>query len=336
MAENVSVVVPVWNGRAMVERLMGSLLAQTYPVAGILVIDNGSVDGAPEAAERLGARVIRMGRNTGFSRAVNRGIQECATDRLALVNSDVELAPDWLERLVRAVQIPEVWFAAGKILSAARRDVIDGTYDALCRGGCAWRLGHGRPDGPEFSTARAIWFAPGTAALFRTELFRRVGMLDEGFESYLEDVEFGLRCACRNYRGRYVPEAVAYHVGSAALGRWHPATVRRISRNQVLLVAKYYPSGLVFRLAWPVLVAQALWGLVALRHGSVWAFLRGKLDGLLNFRAPRQAASTLPVESERLWTILRESEREIRCVQRRTGFDWYWRVYFALTSGGAD
>ena len=131
MAENVSVVVPVWNGRAMVERLMGSLLAQTYPVAGILVIDNGSVDGAPEAAERLGARVIRMGRNTGFSRAVNRGIQECATDRLALVNSDVELAPDWLERLVRAVEIPEVWFAAGKILSAARRDVIDGNYDAL-------------------------------------------------------------------------------------------------------------------------------------------------------------------------------------------------------------
>ena len=336
MAEDVSIIVPVWNGRAMVERLVGCLRAQTYPIAEILVVDNGSVDGTPEAAEALGARVVRMGSNTGFSRAVNRGIQECATAWLAIVNSDVEPMPDWLERLVEAARAPEVWFAAGKILSASRREVIDGTYDALCRGGCAWRVGHGRPDGPEFSEARGIWFASGTASLFRAELFRHVGMLDDGFESYLEDVEFGLRCACLDYPGRYVPEAIAYHVGSASLGPWHSATVRRISRNQVLLVAKYYPAGLLFRLGWPILVAQTLWGLVALRHGAFGAFLRGKLDGLLRFRTVRRGASRIPVESKRLRRILRESEQEIRCVQRRTGFDWYWRVYFVLTSGGAD
>jgi GT2 family glycosyltransferase len=277
-----------------------------------------------------------MGSNTGFSRAVNRGIQECATAWLAIINSDVELMPDWLERLVEAARLPGVWFAAGKVLSASQREIIDGTYDALCRGGCAWRLGHGRPDGPEFSVARAIWFATGTASLFRTELFRRVGILDDGFESYLEDVEFGLRCACLDYPGRYVPEAIAYHVGSAALGRWHSATVRRISRNQVFLVAKYYRAGLLFRLGWPILVAQTLWGLVALRHGAFGAFLRGKLDGLVSFRTVRRGASRLPVESDRLWRVLRESEEEIRCLQRSTGFDWYWRMYFALTSGGAD
>ena len=336
MAEDVSIIVPVWNGRAMVERLIGCLRAQTYPIAEILVVDNGSVDGAPEAAEALGARVVRMAENTGFSRAVNRGIQECATPWLAIVNSDVELAPDWLERLVEASRETGIWFAAGKVLSASRREVIDGTYDALCRGGCAWRVGHGRPDGPEFAVARGIWFAPGTASLFRAELFRRVGLLDDGFESYLEDVEFGLRCACLDYRGRYVPEAIAYHVGSASLGPWHSATVRRISRNQVLLVAKYYPAGLLFRLGWPILVAQLLWGLVALRHGAFGAFLRGKRDGLLRFRTVRRGASRIPVESDRLRRILRESEQEIRRVQRRTGFDWYWRVYFVLTSGGAD
>ena len=336
MPEDVSIIIPVWNGRPMVERLLGSLRSQTYPIAEIVIVDNGSVDGAPEAAEALGARVVRMGSNTGFSRAVNRGIQECATAWLAIVNSDVELEPDWLERLMEASRLPGVWFAAGKILSASRREVIDGTYDALCRGGCAWRLGHGRTDGPEFSVSRGIWFAPGTASLFRAELFRRVGMLDEGFESYLEDIEFGLRCACLDYPGRYVPVAVAYHVGSAALGRWHSATVRRISRNQVFLVAKYYPASLLFRMGWPILVAQTLWGLVALRHGAFGAFLRGKLDGLLRFWPVRKGAPRLPVEADRLRRILRESEQEIRCLQHRTGFDWYWRVYFALTSGGAD
>jgi GT2 family glycosyltransferase len=277
-----------------------------------------------------------MGSNTGFSRAVNRGIRECTTAWLAIVNSDVEPAPDWLERLMEAALPPGVWFAAGKLLSASRPDTIDGTYDAICRGACAWRVGHGRPDGPEFSRAREIWFAPGTASLFRTELFRHIGFLDEGFESYLEDVELGLRCACLNYAGRYAPDAVAVHVGSAALGQWHPATVRRISRNQVFLLAKYYSRGMLFRLLWPILVAQALWGAVALRHGTFWAFLRGKLDGFLSFRGLRRSGHVSAIKTDRLLQVLHESEREIRRIQRQTGFDWYWRVYFLLTSGGAD
>jgi GT2 family glycosyltransferase len=334
MPDDVSVIIPVWNGRGLVERLIGSLRAQTYPIAEIVVVDNGSDDGAPEAAEALGARVVRMGSNTGFSCAVNHGIQVCTTTWVAVVNSDVELARTWLEQLMAAAAEPGIWYAAGKILTASDHHVVDGTYDALCRGGCAWRLGHGRPDGVEFSERAAMWFAPGTASLFRTEVFRRAGMLDQTFESYLEDVEFGLRCACLDYRGRYVPEAVAFHVGSAALGKWHPETVRRIARNQVLLVAKYYPARLLLRLAWPIFVAQALWGLVAMRHSCFAAFVRGKLEGLVRFHAVRQVSPK--VEPYRLLQILQESEYEIRDVQRRTGFDWYWRVYFALTAGGAD
>ncbi len=336
MPAEVSIIVPVWNGRALLERLLAGLQAQTHPITAILVIDNGSDDGAPEAAERLGARVIRMGSNTGFSRAVNRGIRECTTEWLAVVNSDVEPAPDWLYRLMEAARPPGVWFAAGKLLSATRRDTIDGTYDAICRGGCAWRVGHGRPDGPEFSSPREIWLAPWTASLFRTELFHHIGFLDEGFESYLEDVELGLRCACLNYAGRYVPDAVAVHVGSAALGQWHPTTVRRISRNQVFLVAKYFPAKLLLRLLWPILVAQTLWGAVAFRHGTFRAFLRGKLDGLLGFRRARRGGDPSGVRPHRLLQVLQESEGEIRRIQRRTGFDLYWRVYFILTSGGAD
>jgi hypothetical protein len=102
------------------------------------------------------------------------------------------------------------------------------------------------------------------------------------------------------------------------------------------LVAKYYSPALLFRLAWPILVAQTLWGLVALRHGTFGAFLRGKLDGLMGFGAARRNAPGPAVADSRLLAILRESEREICRVQRLTGFDWYWRVYFALTAGEAD
>ena len=334
--DDISIIVPVWNGRALVERLLTSLRAQTHAAIEILIVDNGSEDGAPEAAEQLGARVIRMGSNTGFARAVNRGIQECKTEWLAIINSDVELAPDWLECLLEAARLAGAWFATGRILSTPDPGRIDGTYDALCRGGCAWRVGQGRADGPEFSTPRDIWSAPGTAGLFRTGLFRQIGLLDEKFESYLEDVEFGLRCGCLNYRGRYVPSAVAYHQGSAALGKWHAGIVRKIARNQVLLVAKYYPRRLLVRFAWPILLSQSLWGLVALRHGVFLAFVLGKFEGLRNFRAARHSGRGLDIEPDRLFRILRDSEREICRVQRLTGFDWYWRMYFLLAAGGTD
>src|SRR5205085_11018843 len=131
------------------------------------------------------------------------------------------------------------WFATGKLLSASRPNLIDGTYDLVSRAACAWRVGQGRPDGPEFSQPRIIAIAPATAVLFRAELFRRVGLFDPAFESYLEDVDLGLRCAKEGLSGVYVPDAVATHHGSAALGVWNPEMVRLISRNQLLLARKY-------------------------------------------------------------------------------------------------
>jgi hypothetical protein len=87
---------------------------------------------------------------------------------------------------------------------------------------------------------------------------------------------------------------------------------------------------------WPVLVAQTLWGAVALRHGTFWAFLRGKLDGLLGFRRARRSGLLSGIQPDRILQVLQESEGEIGRIQRRTGFDMYWRMYFKLASGGAD
>ena len=157
---SISAVVPVWNGRDWLARLLASLAAQTTPAAEVLVVDNGSQDDAPELAFRLGARVIPMGRNAGFAAAVNRGIREARGEWIAVLNSDVELAPDYFEKLL-AVRAP---FATGKILQAAQpqpgQAVIDATFDALCRGATAWRVGSGRPDGPIFSQELAIASPP--------------------------------------------------------------------------------------------------------------------------------------------------------------------------------
>jgi len=288
-------------------------------------VDNGSLDDSASVARDAGATLIELGVNTGFSHAVNHGIRKADSEWIGIVNNDVWLEPAWLEKLLGKAEDGHAWFATGKLLDSTGGNRIDGAFDAVCRGGCAWRCGHGRSDSPVWNQGRLIRFAPLTAALLRAQLFERVGVLDEAFESYLEDVDFGIRCATAGFTGVYVPEAVAYHQGSATLGSWHPDTVRRIARNQILLLAKHYPPEWISRYGWPVVVAHVLWGFTALAHGRLFAYLNGKLDGVRRFRQSRGDYKAS------LDTILEQSENEILELQRLTGFDLYWRLYFALT-----
>jgi len=171
----ITAIVPVWNGRELLRRLLDTLEAQTLRAEELLVVDNGSTDGAAELARNRGARVIAMGRNAGFAAAVNCGIREARGDRIAILNSDVELAPDYFAILAGT----DGWFATGKILRSgggrgagilrgARSLRIDGTFDAMCRGGAAWRVGSGRLDGPMFSCRCAIASPPWTAVPSRS------------------------------------------------------------------------------------------------------------------------------------------------------------------------
>jgi GT2 family glycosyltransferase len=314
----ISAIVPVWNGRPLLARLLDSLEAQTLRVDEILAVDNGSTDGAPDLARERGARVIAMGRNAGFAAAVNRGIAEAVGEWIAILNTDVELAPDYLEQLIAA----DAPFATGKLLAPDGR--LDGAFDLTSRAFTTWRAGSGMPDGAPFDQEREIASAPWTAVVYRAEVLRRVGVLEEAFESYLEDVDFGLRCAAAGVRGKYVPGARALHQGSASLGRWHPDTVRRIARNQLLLAARHGGDAAL----WPVVVGQVLWGGVALRHGCGLAWVRGALQGLRLFTAEQRRYRV--INPQYLAPIFRANEDFLR----RYSTDRYWRLYFCMTGAG--
>jgi GT2 family glycosyltransferase len=325
----VAAVIPHWNRVALLRGLLANLKEQTRGFERIIVVDNGSADGSVEEARRLGAEVVALPRNVGFAAAVNRGVESAAgSEWVAILNNDVTLDSFWLERVLKAADGPDTWFAAGKILAARDHLRVDGCFDEISRGATAWRCGAGRSDGAVWNLAREIRFAPMTAALFRRSLFEEVGLLDEQFGSYMEDVEFGLRCAIAGRGGVYVPGAVAWHQGSATLGRWNKDTVRLLARNQVLLAAKHF-RGLR---RWPIVVGQLLWGLVAIRHGRALAYVHGKAQGL---RLARQTAKVCnagdPRSIARLTGIVAESERSIFELQQETGFDGYWRAYFWLS-----
>lgn len=276
---NAVLVIPHYNRRDLLARVLDALAKQTVEHS-VVVVDNGSTDGSAELAEVHGSRVLRLDKNYGFAYAVNRGVEAALTEgatHIGIVNNDVVPEPNWLSELL-ATDAP---FACGKLLDEKDSSKIDGAFDLVSSTGLTFRGGHGQASqSSEFNRSRSILSAPMTAAIFRREVFETIGLLDESFGSYLEDAEFGLRCGLAGFYGQYVPTAVATHRGSATLGTWHTETVRLISRNQILLIAKHYPARWMWSYGCFALVGQVLWGLAAFRHGKGTAYLRGKREGI--------------------------------------------------------
>jgi GT2 family glycosyltransferase len=318
----VAAIIPHYNRRDLLDPLFASLHAQTRLFDQIILADNGSTDDSADHAEHLQAKVLRLGANLGFAAAVNRGIEAANADWIAILNNDVTLAPDWLAQLLN--ETAGAGFATGKILNAQDPSLIDGTFDEISRGACAWRCGQGKKDSPIWNEPRQIRMAPMTAAIFRRALFDQIGLLDETFGSYLEDVDFGIRCALAGVEGRYVPSAVAWHRGSETWGAWNKDTVKRISRNQILLTVKHFQG----QPRWPLVAGQVLWGLVALRHLRGVSYLRGKVSGWKATRAGYR--ENITISEDRISRLATTGERQIFTLQQQTGFDWYWRAYFWL------
>lgn len=327
---DVSVVIPNFNRAGLLERALESVAAQTDAPGGVVVVDNGSTDGSVECAERYGAQVIRFETNLGFARAVNEAARQCKARYIMVLNNDAVLAPECLARLCEAAERSEAAFAAPLVLSETDPSKLDGAWDLLSLSGCALRAGHGSPLAEPFLTSRSIRFAPFTALLVRTSVFKALNGLSEDLGTYMEDVEFGLRCALNGQSGVYEPQARAMHRGSATDGAWSGRMVRQIARNQLLLTALHWPNPMGFRLAWTVFVGQLLWGLSAVRRGRALDWLGGKREAASMYGQFR----TLPrlASPEILVRLLRESETELRSLAKGA----YWRVYRMLTPfGGA-
>ena len=185
--------------------------------------------------------------------------------------------------------------------------------------GASYRLGHLDPDEGQFDQPMPLLSACGAAVLYRSKAFLLSGALDADFFAYLDDLDLALRTYLIGYRGVYVPEAVAYHIGSATLGRaLHPRVVEYITRNQLFVLMKDYPKAL-FRLLLPRMgVYQALWFLFAMKSTGLGAYLKGVRGALRGRKRMQQKHRELmakrQIDDEQLLALMQMSERQI--------YDW--------------
>ncbi|HXD57565.1 MAG TPA: glycosyltransferase family 2 protein [Thermoleophilaceae bacterium] len=271
-----AVVIPNWNGARWLPGCLDSLAAEPLQPSEVIVVDNGSTDGSLELLRERGVRVIELGRNTGFAFAANRGLEAASADYVALVNTDVELAPDWLARMAAALDAaPEAASVASKMLDLADRTRVYDAGDILRRDGVCEQRGRFGPDDGRYDQPEEMFAACAGAALYRREAVLDVGGFDERFFAYLEDVDLGLRLRLAGWTCRYEP-AVAYHASEGSSGALERPLEAWVERNTLLLVAKTFP------LRWlPYVTYRQLgWGWHALRERRLRKHLGGALAAL--------------------------------------------------------
>lgn len=222
MPPAIDVVIPVHGGWEHTRRCLEHLAAQTLEHTAI-VVDNASPDEtlACVGADFPQARVVEMGENAGFARAVNAGAAAGSGDLVVLLNNDVDCAPDFLERLVAAFADPAVGSAAPLLLrpGGARIDALGIVADPTLA--CFVRF----QGAPVETAERHAHEAPpllgphGAAAAYRRSALEQIGGFDERIFMYGEDLDVALRLRAAGWRSVTVPEARAVHVGGATAGK---------------------------------------------------------------------------------------------------------------------
>jgi N-acetylglucosaminyl-diphospho-decaprenol L-rhamnosyltransferase len=283
MTTPIAVYIPNIDGGERLRRTLESLARQTTQTP-VVVVDNGSSDGSPDIAEReFGTRVIRLARNVGFGRALNRGVAEAPAELLLFVNNDVECSPPFVEALVERSSSAEA--VAGVLLQADADGLIDSAGVVADRTLLAWDYLHGRSVGA-LEDAPPPLGPTGGAALYRRDAFERVGGFDERIFAYLEDVDLALRLRCAGAACALAPDALAVHRHSSTLGSGSAAKNRLMGWSRGYLLRRY---GVLRepRLLLPALVREFV-----IAGGQV--VVDRNVDGLYGRLAGWSAAGGLP------------------------------------------
>jgi len=217
-AATVWAIVLNWNGWEDTLHCVASLQEQDYPALHVLIVDNGSTDGSPERLQEASPEtaLLCLPENLGFAGGMNRGIEAAMENGAAfvlLMNNDATLASDAVSRLVAevtdtvAMAVPtiryadprnEAWYAGGAL------SPWTGTAHH-------WHV-------PRTEAPHEVSFATGCCMLIRAEILARVGLLNERYFLYFEDLEFCHRLRAQGHRILYVPEALAWHAVGASTG----------------------------------------------------------------------------------------------------------------------
>lgn len=245
-----SVIIPNWNGKELLEACLNSLIKQTFKDFEIILVDNGSTDDSLEYVRNNFpmVRTIALSENSGFARAINEGVRISHADYVVFLNNDTIVDRNWLKSLIEcANEHSEALSVNSKLLNFYTRNIFDGMGITVNEVGQARSIGWQEEDNGQYDKLQYIFGATGGASLFKRRDFINVGLFDEKYFMYSEEVDFAFRAQFLGYKSIFCPQALVFHK--------HKATAKKLPqhleywqfRNMTQTIIKDFPVSILFK-----------------------------------------------------------------------------------------
>ena len=283
---DVFVVVPNWNGAESIASCLDSLQQQTT-TAIVIVVDNGSVDGSVQLIKEKypGVVLLEQPKNLGFAGGVNVGIKYAIAHNakfVALFNNDAIADKNWLLNLQQKLNSnPKLGIVASKIVDSEQKH-LDSTGEFYTTWGLPYPRGRDEAVSDKYDDQTVIFGASGGASLYRVEMLKQIGLFDEAFFAYYEDVDISFRAQLAGWKIEYVSSAVAYHQIGATSSKIKGFTTYQAMKNLPMIIRKNVPLQLLPTTLPRFFLAYLGFYFSAVARGQFWPATKGWFMALLN------------------------------------------------------
>lgn len=250
MKKQASVIIPNWNGKDLLENCLSSLYRQSFKDFEIILIDNGSSDESLKyvVEHYPQVRIIKLNRNYGFARAINEGVKNSLSEYVVFLNNDTSVNKDWLKNLIQCADLhPEVISVNPKLLNFQSKKIIDGVGILINEVGQAKSIGWQEEDLGQYNKEQYIFGATGGASLFRRLDFIKVGMFDEKYFMYSEEVDFAFRAQFLGFKSIYCPKAFVYHKHKSTAKKTPQHIEYWQFKNMTQTIIKDFPTVIILK-----------------------------------------------------------------------------------------
>ena len=189
----------------------------------------------------------------GFAIACNEGIKTSNAKYVVLLNNDIEVTPDWLTELYEGMERhPECGMGTTKMMFLDNRDVFYNTGDLFHAWSAGGGRGQGEKDQGQYDQEEYVFGACAGAGIYRKELFQQIGLFDEDFFIFAEDVDLNMRSQLQGFQAVYLPKSKVYHIGTATVGLYSDRYVYLCKRNDILVLLKNYSLKMYFKFLYSI------------------------------------------------------------------------------------
>lgn len=251
-----AVVILNWNGLSFLKEFIPIALKNTSANSEVIIADNASTDGSIEFMEHNfpSVRLIKLDKNYGFTGGYNKSLSLIEAEYYVLLNSDVEVTPEWDIPLIRTLDSnSEVGAVMPKMLSyydhnsfeyaGAAGGFMDKYGYPFCRGRVFHTL---EQDNGQYDGIHEVFWASGACIAVRSNIYHQLGGLDDTLFAHMEEIDFCWRLHHLNYKVLFTSESVIYHLGGGTLPKYNPYKSFLNFRNNLIILYKNLP-GKTFR-----------------------------------------------------------------------------------------